>query len=148
MQRPFLNRREAGQILAAKLTDYAHRPDVIAQALSRGGVPVGYEVANSLDAPFDIFLVRKLGVPGFEELAGVRVLNDRLIQQLGIPKYVIDAIIAKEEEELKRRERLYRGVRPPLTVRGRTVILVDDGLATGATMEAPSGVIYGGMGGG
>ena len=141
--RPFLNRREAGRILAAKLTHYAHRPDVIVLALPRGGVPVGYEVAEALDAPFDIFLVRKLGVPGHEELAmgaiatgGVRVLNEELIQQLGIPRYVIDAIIAKEEVELKRRERLYRGVRPPAAVRGRTVILVDDGLATGATMEA------------
>ncbi len=141
--RPFLNRREAGRILAAKLTHYAHRPDVIVLALPRGGVPVGYEVAKALDAPFDIFLVRKLGVPGYEELAmgaiatgGVRVLNEELIQQLGISRYVIDAIIAKEEVELKRRERLYRGVRPPPAVRGRTVILVDDGLATGATMEA------------
>jgi erythromycin esterase-like protein/predicted phosphoribosyltransferase len=142
-QQPFRDRRQAGRVLAAKLAAYAHRPDVIVLALPRGGVPVGYEVAEALGVPFDVFLVRKLGVPGYEELAmgavatgGVRVLNEQLIQQLGIPEYVIDAVTAKEQEELKRRERLYRGQRPPPAVRGRTAILVDDGLATGATMEA------------
>jgi predicted phosphoribosyltransferase len=112
-------------------------------ALPRGGVPVAYEVARALDAPLDVFLVRKLGIPGHEELAmgavatgGVRVLNEQVVRALRIPDYVIDAVAAKEEHELARRERLYRGDRPPPDVRGRTVILVDDGLATGATMHA------------
>jgi erythromycin esterase-like protein/predicted phosphoribosyltransferase len=139
----FRNRREAGRLLAQKLAHYAHRPDVIVLALPRGGVPVAYEVARALNAPLDVFLVRKLGVPGYEELAmgavatgGVRVLNDTIVSGLGIPDYLINAVIAKELEELKRRERVYRGGRPPPDVRGRTVILIDDGLATGATMQA------------
>jgi predicted phosphoribosyltransferase len=139
----FRDRREAGRRLAAQLAAYAHRPDVIVLALPRGGVPVGYEVARALDAPLDVFLVRKLGVPGHEELAmgavatgGMRVLNEQVVQGLRIPDYVIAAVAAKEEHELRRRERLYRGDRPPPDVRGRTVILVDDGLATGATMLA------------
>ena len=139
----FRDRREAGQVLARKLAEYAHRPDVVVLALPRGGVPVGYEVARALDAPLDVFLVRKLGVPGHEELAmgavatgGVRVLNDQLVRALGIPPNVIDAVAAGQGQELARRERLYRGERPPPDVRGRTVILVDDGLATGATMRA------------
>ena len=139
----FRDRREAGRRLAAQLAAYAHRPDVIVLALPRGGVPVGYEVARALDAPLDVFLVRKLGVPGQEELAmgavatgGMRVLNEQVVQGLRIPDYVIAAVAAKEEHELRRRERLYRGDRPPPDVRGRTVILVDDGLATGATMLA------------
>jgi erythromycin esterase-like protein/predicted phosphoribosyltransferase len=139
----FRNRREAGRLLAQKLAHYAHRPDVIVLALPRGGVPVAYEVARALNAPLDVFLVRKLGVPGYEELAmgavatgGVRVLNDTIVAGLGIPDYIIDAVAAKELEELKWRERVYRGGRPPPDVRGRTVILVDDGLATGATMQA------------
>jgi erythromycin esterase-like protein/predicted phosphoribosyltransferase len=139
----FRDRREAGRRLAEKLAAYANRPDVLVLALPRGGVPVGYEVARALSAPLDVFIVRKLGVPGYEELAmgavatgGVRVLNDQLVERLGIPESLIDAVAARERQELARRERLYRGNRPPPDVRGRTVILVDDGLATGATMYA------------
>jgi erythromycin esterase-like protein/predicted phosphoribosyltransferase len=139
----FHDRREAGRLLAAKLAAYADRPDVVVLALPRGGVPVAHEVAGSLHVPLDVFVVRKLGVPGHEELAmgavatgGVRVLNDEVVRALRIPEYVIDRIEAKEREELARRERAYRGGRPPLEVSGRTVILVDDGLATGATMRA------------
>src|SRR3979411_2170298 len=139
----FRDRREAGRLLAAKLADYANRPDVIVLALPRGGVPVAYEVATALDVPLDVFVVRKLGVPGYEELAmgavatgGVRVLNDQLVERLGIPESLIDAVAARERQELARRERLYRGNRPPPDVRGRTVILVDSGRATGATMYA------------
>ena len=139
----FRDRRDAGRLLAEKLAAYANRPDVLVLALPRGGVPVAYEVAHRLGAPLDVFVVRKLGVPGHEELAmgavatgGVRVLNDQLVEQLGIPDQMIDAVAARERQELARRERLYRGGRPPPDVRGRTVILVDDGLATGATMYA------------
>jgi putative phosphoribosyl transferase len=139
----FRDRTEAGRLLAKKLTAYQNRPDVIVLALPRGGVPVAYEVAEALGAPLDIFLVRKLGVPGHEELAmgaiasgGVRVLNDDVVQYLRIPDRVIDEVAAEEQQELERRERLYRGDRPPLDVRGRTVILIDDGLATGSTMRA------------
>jgi predicted phosphoribosyltransferase len=139
----FRDRREAGRLLAAKLTAYANRPDVIVLALPRGGVPVADEVARALGAPLDVFVVRKLGVPGSEELAmgavatgGVRVLNDQLVNRLGIPDHLIDAVAVREGQELARRERLYRGGRPLLDVRDRTVILVDDGLATGATMHA------------
>jgi erythromycin esterase-like protein/predicted phosphoribosyltransferase len=143
MPERFRNRSEAGRLLAEKLAAYANRPDVLVLALPRGGVPVAYEVARRLGASLDVFLVRKLGVPGYEELAmgaiatgGVRVLNDQIVNGLGIPSYVIDAVAAQEQQELARRERLYRGGRPPPEVRGRTVILVDDGLATGATMRA------------
>src|ERR1700726_1255747 len=139
----FRDRREAGRVLAERLAAYANRPDVLVLALPRGGVPVAYEVARSLGAPLDVFVVRKLGVPGYEELAmgaiatgGVRVLNDQLVERLGIPAHMIDAVAARERQELARRERLYRGGRPPPDVRGRTAILVDDGLATGATMHA------------
>jgi putative phosphoribosyl transferase len=139
----FRDRREAGRLLTAKLAAYANRPDVLVLGLPRGGVPVAYEVARALGAPLDIFLVRKLGVPGYEELAmgaiatgGVRVLNDQLVGGLGIPDYIVDEVAAWEQQELMRRDRLYRGDRPPPDVRGRTVILVDDGLATGATMQA------------
>jgi erythromycin esterase-like protein/predicted phosphoribosyltransferase len=141
--RAFRDRPEAGRLLASKLASYANRPDVIVLALPRGGVPVASEVAQALGAPLDVFVVRKLGVPGHEELAmgaiatgGVRVLNEDLIKQLHIPKYIIDMAVAQELQELKRREQLYRGGRPPPDVRGRTVILIDDGLATGATMRA------------
>src|ERR1700704_6511423 len=144
MQAPlFRDRREAGRLLATKLAAYANRPDVLVLALPRGGVPVAYEVARAVGAPLDVFVVRKLGVPGYEELAmgavatgGVRVLNDQLIQRLGIPDHVINAVTARERQELARRERLYRDGRPPPDISGRTVILVDDGLATGATMHA------------
>src|SRR5437868_2554646 len=138
----FQDRFEAGRLLASKLTHLANRPDVVVLALPRGGVPVGYEVAKALNAPLDVFVVRKLGVPGQEELAmgaiasgGVRVVNERLVQALGIPDEVVDAIAAEEERELQRREREYREGRSPVDVTGRSVILVDDGLATGSSMR-------------
>src|SRR6267378_3153820 len=141
--RPFRDRREAGRFLAEKLAAYANRPDLVVLALPRGGVPVAYEVARALGAPLDVFVVRKLGGSGHEEFAmgavatgGVRVLNKEVVNGLRIPEYVIDAVAAQEQQELARRERLYRGGRPSPDVRGRTVILVDDGLATGATMRA------------
>jgi predicted phosphoribosyltransferase len=143
MQRPFATRREAGEKLAQKLSDYAGHKDVLVLALPRGGVPVAYEIARRLHAPLDVFLVRKLGVPGHEELAmgaiavgGVRVLNEEVTTSLEIPTSVIDAVAEREQQELYRRERLYRDDRPALDVRGRAVILVDDGLATGSTMRA------------
>jgi putative phosphoribosyl transferase len=146
--RPFRDRRHAGQVLAGRLRQYANRPDVVVLALPRGGVPVGYEVASALDAPLDVFLVRKLGVPGHEELAmgaiasgGTRVLNDDVVRHLGIPSSTIDRVAAAEQRELERRERAYRGDRPALDVRGRTVILVDDGLATGASMRAAAAAV-------
>src|SRR6202047_3746845 len=115
----FPDRREAGRLLAGRLAAYVNRPDVLVLALPRGGVPVAYEVARTLDAPLDVFVVRKLGVPGYEELAmgavatgGVRVLNDQLVERLGIPEPMIDAVAARELTELARRERLYRGGRP------------------------------------
>jgi erythromycin esterase-like protein/predicted phosphoribosyltransferase len=139
----FRNRSEAGRLLAVRLAAYANRPDVLVLALPRGGVPVAYEVARALNAPLDVFLVRKLGVPGHEELAmgavatgGIRVLNDQIVRTLRVPDYVIDAVAVQEQQELRRRERLYHGGSPPPAVHGRTVILVDDGLATGATMHA------------
>lgn len=139
----FLDRRDAGRRLAEKIAGYSNRPDVLVLALPRGGVPVAYEVARALNAPLDVFVVRKLGVPGYEELAmgavatgGVCVLNNEVVEGLGIPAPMIDAVAARERQELARRERLYRDGRPQPEVRGRTVILVDDGLATGATMYA------------
>jgi len=139
----FRDRREAGHRLAAKLGRYAARTDVLVLGLPRGGVPVAAEVADALVAPLDVFLVRKLGVPGHEELAmgaiasgGVRVLNDDVVQQLRLTDRVIDGVTAAEQRELERRERVYRGDRPPPDPRGKIVILVDDGLATGATMRA------------
>jgi putative phosphoribosyl transferase len=139
----FRDRTDAGRQLAARLTHYAGRDDVIVLALPRGGVPIGYEVAEALGAPLDVFLVRKLGTPGHEELAmgaiasgGVRVLNDQVVRMLRPSEDVIARVEAAERRELKRREYEYRGGRPPLDVRGKTVILVDDGLATGSTMRA------------
>jgi len=139
----FRDRREAGRALASELRDYANRPDVLVLALPRGGVPVAFEVARALHAPLDVFLVRKLGLPGHEELAmgaiasgGVRVLNDDVVSALRLSPAEIDAVAAQEQRELERRERQYRDDRPPPDLRGRTVILVDDGLATGATMRA------------
>ncbi|HJR17523.1 MAG TPA: phosphoribosyltransferase [Gemmatimonadales bacterium] len=139
----FRDRAEAGRYLAATLRDYAGRSDVLVLALPRGGVPVGYEVAQALHAPLDIMLVRKLGVPGHEELAmgaiasgGVRVISDEIVHALAIPERAIAAAAAGEQHELERRERVYRGDRPPPVIGGKTVILVDDGLATGATMRA------------
>jgi predicted phosphoribosyltransferase len=139
----FLDRADAGRRLATRLSDYANDPDVIVLALPRGGVPVAAEVAEALHAPLDVFLVRKLGVPGHAELAmgaiasgGVRVLNEDVIETVRIPEEVIDQVAEGEAQELERRERLYRGNRPPLDARGKTVILIDDGLATGASMRA------------
>lgn len=139
----FHDRSDAGRRLAEKLMAYANRPDAVVLALPRGGVPVGYEVARALNAPLDVFLVRKLGVPDQEELAmgaiasgGVRVLNEDVVTQLGISEDVIDAVASEESRELRRREELYRDDRPMPEVRGATVILVDDGLATGSTMRA------------
>jgi putative phosphoribosyl transferase len=146
--RRFRDRHDAGRRLAARLSAYAGRDDVCVLALPRGGVPVGYEVARALGAPLDLFLVRKLGVPGHEELAmgalasgGVRVLNERVVQQLRVPLAAIEHVAARERQELQRRERAYRGDRPPPEVRGRTVILVDDGLATGSTMRAAAAAL-------
>jgi putative phosphoribosyl transferase len=143
MSRPFRDRVDAGKALAGHLRKYAGRPDVIVLALPRGGVPVGYEVAHALGAPLDVFIVRKLGVPGHEEYAmgavasgGIRVLNDDAVRSLGLTTETVDRVTARELEELKRRERLYRGDRPEPDLKGRTVILVDDGLATGSTMKA------------
>ena len=141
--RRFRNRSEAGRLLAAKLAAYARRPEVIVLALPRGGVPVAYEVAQALEAPLDVFLVRKLGVPGQEEFAmgaiatgGVRVINQDVVRGLRIPPPIIDEIAAREQQELERRERLYRDNRPARSPRDRMTILVDDGLATGSTMRA------------
>lgn len=140
----FEDRAEAGQVLAAALQAYRGRKDVIVLALPRGGVPVGYEVARSLGAPLDIFVVRKLGVPGYAELAmgaiasgGIRVLNEDVVAALG-PKAqeAIELVANAELAELHSREKRYRGERPPPDLRGRCVIIVDDGLATGATMRA------------
>jgi putative phosphoribosyl transferase len=137
------DRAEAGRLLAERLSKHAGRDDVIVLALPRGGVPVAFEIARALDAPLDVLLVRKLGVPGHEELAlgaiasgGTRVLNKDVVETLRVPPEWIDAIAAKEAGELERRERVYRGDRPPPDLTGRTVFLVDDGLATGSTMFA------------
>lgn len=139
----FKNRSEAGRFLAQKLADYTNNPNVVVLALPRGGVPVAFEVAEALKAPLDIFVVRKLGVPGYDELAmgaiasgGLRVLNPKVVDYLDIPDEMIERVAAREQRELARRERLYRGTRPVLEVRGRTVIIVDDGMATGSTMRA------------
>jgi putative phosphoribosyl transferase len=144
----FRDRADAGRILAGELAAYTDRPDVVVLALPRGGVPVGYQVARALRAPLDVFVVRKLGVPGHEELAmgaiatgGVRVLNPAVVVSLHIPDDVIEAVTARELEELARRERRYRGDRPPPEVAGKTVILVDDGLATGSSMRAAAAAL-------
>jgi len=141
--RPFTDRREAGVELAAGLQQYNAAGNLVVLALPRGGVPVAYEVARALSAPLDVFLVRKLGVPGHEELAmgaiatgGVRVLNTDVVGWYGIPPEMIDAVARQEEAELQRRERAYRDQRPPVAVAGRTMVLIDDGLATGSTMKA------------
>ena len=143
MERAFPNRAEAGRLLAEKLENYAGRSDVVVLGLPRGGVPVAYEVAQRLGAPLDVFVVRKLGVPGFEELAagaiasgGVRVLNEDVVRALPNADQLIESVTEKETVELERREQTYRDGRPAPELRGRVVILVDDGLATGATMRA------------
>jgi predicted phosphoribosyltransferase len=140
---PFADRAEAGRVVARLLGRYARAPGVVVLGLPRGGVIVAEEVARALLAPLDVFVVRKLGVPGFEELAfgaiapgGVRVLNQEIVREAGLSGEVIDAVTAREAEELRRREREFRGGRAPLDVRGKTVVLVDDGLATGATVRA------------
>src|SRR4051812_22970141 len=143
MERTFRDRVDAGRQLAAALRAYADRDDVIVLALPRGGVPVAYQVAKRLHVPLDVFVVRKLGVPGYEELAlgaiasgGVRVLNQDVMRILPNAEQIVEAVTANELVELERREHAYRDDRPPLDVRDRAVILVDDGLATGATMHA------------
>jgi predicted phosphoribosyltransferase len=139
----FFNRAEAGRRLAEKLEKYAGRNDVIVLGLPRGGVPVAYEVAQRLSVPLDVFVVRKLGVPGFEELAlgaiasgGVRVLNEDVVRALPNADQLVESVTAREMAEVERREQTYRDGRPAPDLRGRVVILVDDGLATGATMRA------------
>jgi predicted phosphoribosyltransferase len=139
----FTDRREAGRVLAGKLSAYAGQTDVIALALPRGGVPVAYEVATALNIPLDVFLVRKLGLPGREELAigaiasgGIRVLNENIIRVLSVPEEIINIVTRNELQELLRRERNYRGYRSAPDVRDRKIILIDDGLATGASMRA------------
>jgi predicted phosphoribosyltransferase len=143
MRTQFLNRSEAGQVLSENLVTYANRNDAIVLALPRGGVPVAAEVAKRLNAPLDVFVVRKLGLPEHPELAmgaiasgGVRVFNGEVVNALRIPDEVIDAVSAEELVELQRREKAYRAGLPPLDVEGKTVIVVDDGIATGSTMLA------------
>jgi len=139
----FTDRRHAGRVLASRLTKYAGRDDVIVLALPRGGVPVAYEVASALNAPMDVFLVRKLGTPGHRELAmgaiasgGVRVVNEDVVRWYGISEAAIDRIAREEQEELERRERAYRDDRPAPDLTHKIVVLIDDGLATGSTMRA------------
>jgi putative phosphoribosyl transferase len=142
MNARFKNRTDAGRILAGKLIQYGNRSDVLIMALPRGGVPVGYEVARVLNVPLEVMIVRKLGVPGHDELAmgaiasgGVRVLNRSVIESLRIPPDSIEVVEKRETLELMRREAMYRGNRQPIVVKGKTIILVDDGVATGSTMR-------------
>jgi predicted phosphoribosyltransferase len=139
----FKDRKDAGKQLAVRLSDYAGAEDAIVLALPRGGVPVAFEVAQALRLPLDVFLVRKLGVPGHEELAmgavasgGIRVLNEEVIRSLSISEKQIAAVAAQEEQELMRRQSAYRGDRPEPCIEGKKVILIDDGVATGASMRA------------
>ncbi len=139
----FLNRYEAGKVLAEELNAFAHRSDVVILALPRGGVPVAYEIAKALVVPLDVFIVRKLGVPGHEELAmgaiatgGVTVFNDSIVRDLSISTVAIQQVTQSELAELKRRELLYRGQRPFPILTNKSIILVDDGIATGATIKA------------
>lgn len=139
----FRNRQEAGRRLAARLKAYANREDVIVLGVPRGGVPVAFEVATALNLPLDVFVLRKLGVPGHEELAfgaigsgGVRVLDRQVVESLGLSELVIGLVTREETAELARREKIYRGGRAPLDLRGKTVILVDDGIATGSSLRA------------
>jgi predicted phosphoribosyltransferase len=139
----FRNRREAGQVLASLLAGYRGHPDVVVLGLPRGGVPVAYEIATALHAPLDVMVVRKLGVPGHEELAmgaiasgGVQVVNEDVVRHLGLTPSILASVATIEQQELARREHAYRGERSSVPVEGRTVIMVDDGLATGSTMRA------------
>src|SRR5438067_12993104 len=139
----YRDRSEAGRVLAGQLRAYADQPDVVVLALPRGGVPVAFEVAEALHAPLDVFLVRKLGVPGHEELAmgaiasgGVQVLNTEVVRSLGIPNQVIEAVAVRERQELERREREYRDARPAPQLQNGTVLLLDDGWATGSMLRA------------
>jgi predicted phosphoribosyltransferase len=139
----FRDRAEAGRALATRLMGFAGRGDVVVLALPRGGVPVGYEVARALNAPLDVFIVRKLGTPGQPELAmgaiasgGILVLNPDVVHSLNISDEMIRSVSEREQQEIERREKIYRGERPPVPLRGHVVILIDDGLATGSTMRA------------
>ena len=143
MQSRFRDRAEAGRQLALQLLDYAGHPDVLVLGLPRGGVPVAFQVAKKLRAPLDVFVVRKLGVPGHRELAmgaiasgGIRVINSSVVRELGITEDVIDEVAAEEQPELHRREIAYRGLKEFQRLAGKTVILADDGIATGSTMKA------------
>jgi putative phosphoribosyl transferase len=145
----FQDRTEAGRELAEQLLDYAGRDDVIVLGLPRGGVPVAFEVAQRLRVPLDVFVVRKLGLPGHEELAmgaiasgGVRVVNEDVLSIIPDAQAIVEMVTAIEREELERRERIYRADRPPPDLKGRSVILVDDGLATGATMRAAVAALH------
>ena len=144
----FRDRYEAGRQLAGALTEYAAHPNLLVLALPRGGVPVGFEIARSLNAPLDLMLVRKLGVPGHEELAmgaiasgGIRIVSEDVVATFGISDRVIATVAANEEQELNRRERIYRDQQPPPVIRGRIIVLVDDGLATGSTMRAAAAAL-------
>jgi putative phosphoribosyl transferase len=148
MIKRFRNRTEAGQILASHLREYANRENVLILGLARGGVPVAFEVAKALNAPLDVCIVRKLGVPGHEELAmgalasgGIKVLNYDVISSLGIDGEIIRAVAAEELQELQRRDRTYRGNIPPINVKNKTVILIDDGIATGSSIRAAIAII-------
>jgi len=145
---PFSSRFEAGQLLASKLSDYRNHPKALILALPRGGVPVGYEIAKEINLPLDVFLVRKLGVPGEDELAmgaigsgGVRILNRDVLRERRVSDAEIEAVTIREQKELERREALYRIGRSPLSLKNRALILVDDGIATGATMLAAAQAI-------
>ncbi|MBG0742710.1 MAG: phosphoribosyltransferase [Cylindrospermopsis raciborskii KL1] len=144
----FHNRIQAGKMLGESLIDYANHENLLVLALPRGGVPVGWEIAKAVNAPLDVCIVRKIGVPGQKELAmgaigagGVRVFNRDVIATLGIDRDVIETVVSQELEELKRREQTYRGSAPPIKVENKTVILVDDGIATGATIRAAIAVL-------
>jgi predicted phosphoribosyltransferase len=139
----FTDRSDAGRQLAGQLSAFAHQPDVLILALPRGGVPVAFEIARTLRVPLDVWVVRKLGTPGIPELAlgavapgGIQLLSSDIVRRFNIPGHMIEAIAARERAELDRREKAYRGDRPPVDVTGKTMILVDDGLATGSTMRA------------
>lgn len=144
----FKNRQEAGRALAKELSAYSNANDLVILALPRGGVPVAFEVARELHAPMDVLIVRKLGTPGQEELAmgaiasgNVRVINESVVKQLGIPGDVVEEIVKQERQEMERRERVYRGDRAAVDVLGKTCIVIDDGIATGATMRAAVAVL-------